>query len=174
MILPTRRGRYRHSVSYNAPTPPDDWPRPFSSTQHRRLRASLIDVAQASRRVGRTHCVNFRTTPSRAQTTTRLEPRVIATHRFSASWSGDMEDDRHFRLQTLQQQCAAHGALGLGRPINRFCSRTRGLLRHTPTPQGHGPDDRSRRKIGIGGRLATPPLPHHRAYGSRTTAVRPS
>ena len=28
--------------------------------------------------------------------------------------------------------------------------------------------------IGIGGRLATPPLPHHRAYGSRTTAVRPS
>ena len=28
--------------------------------------------------------------------------------------------------------------------------------------------------IGIGGRLAAPPLPHHRAYGSRTTAVRPS
>ena len=27
--------------------------------------------------------------------------------------------------------------------------------------------------IGIGGRLAVPPLPHHRAYGSRTTAVRP-
>src|ERR1700734_3426458 len=26
-------------------------------------------------------------------------------------------------------------------------------------------------KIGIGGRLATPPLPHHRAYGSRTTAA---
>jgi hypothetical protein len=26
---------------------------------------------------------------------------------------------------------------------------------------------------GIGGRLAVPPLPHHRAYGSRTTAVRP-
>jgi hypothetical protein len=28
-------------------------------------------------------------------------------------------------------------------------------------------------EIGIGGRLAVPPLPHHRAYGSRTTAVRP-
>src|SRR6516165_11255742 len=28
-------------------------------------------------------------------------------------------------------------------------------------------------KIGIGGHLAVPPLPHHRAYGSRTTAVRP-
>jgi hypothetical protein len=28
--------------------------------------------------------------------------------------------------------------------------------------------------IGIGGRLTAPPLPHHRAYGSRTTAVRPS
>jgi hypothetical protein len=27
-------------------------------------------------------------------------------------------------------------------------------------------------KIGIGGHLAVPPLPHHRAYGSRTTAVR--
>jgi hypothetical protein len=27
---------------------------------------------------------------------------------------------------------------------------------------------------GIGGRLATPPLPHHRAYGSVPTAVRPS
>jgi hypothetical protein len=27
--------------------------------------------------------------------------------------------------------------------------------------------------IGIGGHLAMPPLPHHRAYGSRTTAVRP-
>lgn len=27
-------------------------------------------------------------------------------------------------------------------------------------------------RIGIGGRLAAPPLPHHRAYGSRTTAVR--
>jgi hypothetical protein len=26
--------------------------------------------------------------------------------------------------------------------------------------------------IGIGGRLTAPPLPHHRAYGSRTTAVR--
>jgi hypothetical protein len=26
--------------------------------------------------------------------------------------------------------------------------------------------------IGIGGRLAAPPLPHHRAYGSRTAAVR--
>jgi hypothetical protein len=26
--------------------------------------------------------------------------------------------------------------------------------------------------IGIGGHLAMPPLPHHRAYGSRTTAVR--
>src|SRR5438128_8177609 len=26
--------------------------------------------------------------------------------------------------------------------------------------------------IGIGGHLAVPPLPHHRAYGSRTTAVR--
>jgi len=25
--------------------------------------------------------------------------------------------------------------------------------------------------IGIGGRLTAPPLPHHRAYGSRTTAV---
>ena len=33
---------------------------------------------------------------------------------------------------------------------------------------------RNRFLIGIGGRLATPPLPHHRAYGSRTTAVRPS
>ena len=29
------------------------------------------------------------------------------------------------------------------------------------------------RVIGIGGHLAVPPLPHHRAYGSRTTAVRP-
>jgi hypothetical protein len=29
------------------------------------------------------------------------------------------------------------------------------------------------REIGIGGHLAVPPLPHHRAYGSRTTAVRP-
>jgi GNAT superfamily N-acetyltransferase len=28
------------------------------------------------------------------------------------------------------------------------------------------------RPIGIGGRLAAPPLPHHRAYGSRTAAVR--
>jgi hypothetical protein len=28
-------------------------------------------------------------------------------------------------------------------------------------------------KIGIGGHLATSPLPHHLAYGSRTTAVRP-
>jgi len=28
-------------------------------------------------------------------------------------------------------------------------------------------------KIGIGGHLTVPPLPHHRAYGSRTTAVRP-
>src|SRR5208282_9211 len=28
------------------------------------------------------------------------------------------------------------------------------------------------RLIGIGGHLAVPPLPHHRAYGSRTTAVR--
>src|SRR6266404_5366451 len=27
-------------------------------------------------------------------------------------------------------------------------------------------------EIGIGGHLAVPPLPHHRAYGSRTTAVR--
>ena len=27
--------------------------------------------------------------------------------------------------------------------------------------------------IGIGGHLTAPPLPHHRAYGSRTTAVRP-
>src|SRR5215475_7699498 len=26
--------------------------------------------------------------------------------------------------------------------------------------------------IGIGGRLTTPPLPHHLAYGSRTSAVR--
>jgi hypothetical protein len=26
--------------------------------------------------------------------------------------------------------------------------------------------------IGIGGRLAAPPLPHHLAYGSRTAAVR--
>ena len=29
------------------------------------------------------------------------------------------------------------------------------------------------RVIRIGGHLAMPPLPHHRAYGSRTTAVRP-
>jgi D-arabinose 1-dehydrogenase-like Zn-dependent alcohol dehydrogenase len=29
-----------------------------------------------------------------------------------------------------------------------------------------------RSMIGIGGRLAAPPLPHHRAYGSRTAAVR--
>ncbi len=28
-------------------------------------------------------------------------------------------------------------------------------------------------KIGIGGHLTVPPLPHHRAYGLRTTAVRP-
>jgi hypothetical protein len=27
-------------------------------------------------------------------------------------------------------------------------------------------------QIGIGGRLAAPPLPHHLAYGSRTSAVR--
>ena len=27
-------------------------------------------------------------------------------------------------------------------------------------------------RIGIGGHLTVPPLPHHRAYGSRTTAVR--
>src|SRR5262245_23383891 len=27
--------------------------------------------------------------------------------------------------------------------------------------------------IGIGGRLTAPPLPHHLAYGSRTSAVRP-
>ena len=33
-------------------------------------------------------------------------------------------------------------------------------------------DDFFAHMIGIGGRLATPPLPHHRAYGSRTTAVR--
>ena len=39
-----------------------------------------------------------------------------------------------------------------------------------------GGDIRGRPKkkklIGIGGHLAMPPLPHHRAYGSRTTAVR--
>ena len=28
------------------------------------------------------------------------------------------------------------------------------------------------KQIGIGGRLTTPPLPHHLAYGSRTSAVR--
>ena len=28
------------------------------------------------------------------------------------------------------------------------------------------------RRIGIGGHLTVPPLPHHRAYGSRTRAVR--
>src|ERR1700689_3719104 len=36
------------------------------------------------------------------------------------------------------------------------------------------PYGRSWPKIGIGGRLTAPPLPHHRAYGSRTTAVRSS
>ncbi len=35
-----------------------------------------------------------------------------------------------------------------------------------------GLDDCLGSQIGIGGRLAAPPLPHHRAYGSRTTAVR--
>ena len=34
------------------------------------------------------------------------------------------------------------------------------------------PHGRGRVLIGIGGHLAVPPLPHHRAYGSRTTAVR--
>src|SRR5262249_2696517 len=36
-----------------------------------------------------------------------------------------------------------------------------------------GPKVRKGSKIGIGGPLTVPPLPHHRAYGSRTTAVRP-
>ena len=31
-----------------------------------------------------------------------------------------------------------------------------------------GPNDEPAPKIGIGGHLAVPPLPHHRAYGSRT------
>ena len=37
----------------------------------------------------------------------------------------------------------------------------------------NGPVREARFVIGIGGHLAVPPLPHHRAYGSRTTAVRP-
>jgi len=32
--------------------------------------------------------------------------------------------------------------------------------------------DSNRPRIGIGGSLTAPPLPHHRAYGSRTTAIR--
>ena len=42
----------------------------------------------------------------------------------------------------------------------------RGAIRHRPFPMASG------EMIGIGGHLAVPPLPHHRAYGSRTTAVR--
>src|SRR5271165_6661738 len=34
------------------------------------------------------------------------------------------------------------------------------------TSPEYGRNCRSRRMIGIGGRLAAPPLPHHRAYGS--------
>ena len=34
------------------------------------------------------------------------------------------------------------------------------------------PGNSQRVVIGIGGRLTTPPLPHHLAYGSRTSAVR--
>jgi hypothetical protein len=52
--------------------------------------------------------------------------------------------------------------------------RNRGIMLH---PLGLGPtgvaNGRYGAGIGIGGRLAVPPLPHHRAYGSRTTAVRP-
>jgi hypothetical protein len=38
----------------------------------------------------------------------------------------------------------------------------------------HGTPDKVRLvpMIGIGGHLTAPPLPHHPAYGSRTTAVR--
>src|SRR6516165_8999052 len=49
---------------------------------------------------------------------------------------------------------------------------SRGSRTDLGAPGGENPPGDST-KIGIGGHLAVPPLPHHRAYGSRTTAVRP-
>ena len=57
----------------------------------------------------------------------------------------------------------------------------RGLVTSGPPPEtdilGAGRHVANAPKIGIGGRLATPPLPHHRAYGSvprRFDRVRPA
>ena len=50
--------------------------------------------------------------------------------------------------------------------IREIARRTGQMLQHPGSTSGVPPG------IGIGGRLAAPPLPHHRAYGSRTTAVR--
>src|SRR5271166_5230139 len=50
---------------------------------------------------------------------------------------------------------------------------SRGDILHahrTPYPRSYV-KDAYRMLIGIGGHLAVPPLPHHRGYGSRTTAV---
>ena len=59
-----------------------------------------------------------------------------------------------------------------------YCSSLLTPAHPAPTPCPFGTYYRSwcggriAPKIGIGGRLAVPPLPHHRAYGSRTPAVR--
>ena len=55
-----------------------------------------------------------------------------------------------------------HGTQGLGEQCKAFAASQ--WLR--------AGKDRIGSTIGIGGRLTTPPLPHHLAYGSRTSAVR--
>ena len=75
---------------------------------------------------------------------------------------------------------AAFGGMGVWRedrfeyvshqfPPPRLSGRCRLSQRTFAGTRGNG---REAPKIGIGGHLAVPPLPHHRAYGSRTTAVR--
>jgi hypothetical protein len=49
----------------------------------------------------------------------------------------------------------------------RRAARAKTRMQEEPWTCGHQKKDRLGSQIGIGGRLTTPPLPHHRTYGSR-------
>jgi hypothetical protein len=89
-----------------------------------------------------------------------LEPGPYSTVRGYLILSGGVnaeqypvggEIERAARVHASQRITANHPTRPIRRPL---CKVGRGAW------------------IGIGGHLAVPPLPHHRAYGSRTTAVR--
>ena len=63
---------------------------------------------------------------------------------------------------TCEQRCQIYALLQSGHS-QAHIARQIGQLPTNPRASRHG---RIVPQIGIGGRLATPPLPHHQAYGS--------